>query len=828
MKQETLPGVHIALCLLAFSTAMAQPSDPFTGASPSAEAAPQEPQSQNVGDWGVSQQRGAATYTFPIELPKGRNGMAPSLVLRYSSQTRLRGGLAAGWTLDLPAIRIDRSLGTEAKEHFVASLGSVSGRLVEVPDKSPYPGKAYRVDFDNSFTRFFHSPEAWIALTSDGVKHFFEPQQGASDGSTRWNATRQVDSFGNTVRYFWSDVLSRAGTEVIDHAIDRIEYSSNEAAGLSAHAKVDFEYAPLEVCSNSKIPIGAAPTPLPAGKVEGARRLIAIRISVRDEPGGAWRQSKELALEYRLRSSVLHDPVIVTDPTEGEFFCTQSLLRYLTKISVKAFDPAGGSTTLPPVTFEYNNRIDTTAPTLPTQPDPLAEHTIDTQGQSHFGTVDGATGTSLDIDSDGVRDKVSVVEDGRVCMLVWQRGLLGGTFEAQVRRSRLPTARWYQEWKGTPEPALLPMERCTLNGQVAYRERETTSGTKLAKGVLSYHFLDYTGDGRLDLLTNVWATAHHPTYIPGIEIEPAVSDEAAAALLPNDPGPGNADFVPMIPEGGGNSHVWRVYRNAGDPDAVVFPNDTNARFATIPIKVVSPRPLPPSASDERLDTKVLQSVDYSIPPLADIDGDGFLDVIDVTREHNLLGRGNWTVYLGNGGSSFPALIDAINWEVPRFQFAVQGNGYDDQQSSCGVQFVRVRRTVAGLHDIDANGLPDLVVQTGDGRLKAYRNTGVGFESTSTDWGFPQPLERSQTDCTVPDPTQLKDGNRGYRQRLTDLDGDDRVDLITFSGFDDDITAEHSVTARFNMGDRFGPPVQLPSVWLNTKRLLTANAGGRNA
>jgi RHS repeat-associated protein len=826
----------VGLCVLLISTAAAQLTDPFTGSSPSADVKHQESVDLNVGDWGVAEQRGAATYTFPIDLPKGRNGMSPSLVLRYSSQGRLRGGLAAGWTLDMPGIRIDRNLGTEAQTFFSATLGAVAGRLVEVPDRLPYGGQAFRVDFDGSFTRFFRlipgsnpsMPPGWVALTTDGVKHIFAEEPGASDGSHRWNVTQQIDPFGNTVRYFWSDVRVPGGGPIIDQGIDRIEYSANAIAGLSAHAKVEFAYAAPDMCSNSNIPIGAAPSALPPGKVEGSRRLTAIKVFVRDEPGAEWRQSKEVAFDYELRASVLHEPVLAPDPTGDDLPCTQNPIRYLTRINVKGFNTAGLQTSLPPVTFEYNNRLNTTGPTLPGRPDPLAERTIDVDGSGHFGTINGAVATNLDIDSDGIRDKVSVREENRVCTMVWQRGLLGGTFESQVRRAPLPTAPWYGDWKGLPGLPLLPSERCTLNGQVAYRERDILEGdVKLARGVVSYHFLDYTGDGRLDLLTNVWATVLHDTYVPGSASAAARRDASAAlpALAPpGDPGPGQPDFAPMTPERTERRrNTWRMYRNAGDPSAIVFPADPNAVVATNPMKIVSPRPLSPSASDERLDTSVLQAVDYSIPPLTDIDGDGFLDVIDVTRDNNLLGNGDWTVYLGNGGPSFPDLGGAFVWKVPRFAFTTPGNGYDDETSNCGVQFVRRRRTVAGLHDIDANGLPDLVVQTADLRMKVFRNTGAGFQTTPIDLGLPQPLERSQTDCLVPDSTHLKDGNRGFLQRLIDLDGDDRVDVLSFSGADD-ITGAHMVFARFNMGDRFGPLVQLPSEWLAGKRLLGATGG----
>ena len=60
--------------VLAVTPVLAEPTGPFAGASSEFTAPPGEAVDFNVGDWGVSQERGAATYTYPIEVPPGRNG----------------------------------------------------------------------------------------------------------------------------------------------------------------------------------------------------------------------------------------------------------------------------------------------------------------------------------------------------------------------------------------------------------------------------------------------------------------------------------------------------------------------------------------------------------------------------------------------------------------------------------------------------------------------------------------------------------------------------------------------------------------------------------
>src|SRR6266511_5620010 len=143
-----LPCLVAAAGALMFrdSSAFAVPSEPFTGASARFDEPPRQDRSINLGDWGVAVQRGAATYTLPLVVPAGRLGMEPRLALRYSSSSPLRGGIAAGWALDLPSVSVDRSLGRDATPTFRASLASATGRLVEVPEQSPFGGKGYRIE----------------------------------------------------------------------------------------------------------------------------------------------------------------------------------------------------------------------------------------------------------------------------------------------------------------------------------------------------------------------------------------------------------------------------------------------------------------------------------------------------------------------------------------------------------------------------------------------------------------------------------------------------------------------------------------------------------
>ncbi len=295
----------LAILLVTISSALAAPTNPFADGAPSFSTAGVERQSYNSGDWGVAEQRGSATYTFSFDLPPGRNGMAPALALRYSSASPLR-GLAAGWSFDLPSIRVDRSQGVAGAVSYQASLGGqrdgwslfqICHLLVVTPTVSSLTTHS---PVSSTLSRTSRTSIIWIALTADGVTHYLGNEIFSTDGQFEWRVTRQVDAYGNEVHYNWTRVTSG---NFVDYAIESIEYGANASAGLAPHARVEFGYAPVDLCANSTLPVGAsiqAATTNANGAngatlIEHARRLTSVRTLVSDEPGGAMRLVKEVA-----------------------------------------------------------------------------------------------------------------------------------------------------------------------------------------------------------------------------------------------------------------------------------------------------------------------------------------------------------------------------------------------------------------------------------------------------------------------------------------------------------------------------------------------------
>jgi hypothetical protein len=92
------------VAVVSIRPAQAAPGDIFSSPAPVINSSPQKAADLHDGDASVSAQTGAFEYSYPIRVPPGRNGQAPSLALSYSSQGGIYGGIAAGWELSIPWI----------------------------------------------------------------------------------------------------------------------------------------------------------------------------------------------------------------------------------------------------------------------------------------------------------------------------------------------------------------------------------------------------------------------------------------------------------------------------------------------------------------------------------------------------------------------------------------------------------------------------------------------------------------------------------------------------------------------------------------------------
>lgn len=238
-RSKRRPVGRGAVALLAMvsvlqSTATGAPGDIFSIPAPTLGSDPPKAADIKAGDASVSTQTGALQYSYSIQVPPGRNGMAPTLALSYSSQAPTYGGIAAGWTLAIPSITEDRTRGRLATrsgfvdaqqiangkdpaldDTFVSSLagGRPLIRVTEPAGVAPDVRFAYRAQNDDSFTRYERMQTAaayrWRARTTDGkVLTFGEAARmpGCFVSDQHAPLTGTIDAFGNEIQYHYKTV----------------------------------------------------------------------------------------------------------------------------------------------------------------------------------------------------------------------------------------------------------------------------------------------------------------------------------------------------------------------------------------------------------------------------------------------------------------------------------------------------------------------------------------------------------------------------------------------------------------------------------------------
>lgn len=243
------------LSVLQIRTASSAPADVFSIPAPLIGADPPKAADISGDDLTVSTQTGALSWSFPIKVPPGRNGVAPSLSLSYSSQASIYGGIAAGfeWNLGVPAIREDTSeshLKTRSpwveetqqdprKDDRFIGLGGRRLVLVNEPKATDAYG-AYRAQADDSFRRYERIAAGqpyWRVRSLDGsIMEFGGTTADCSNASEGYAPlTRTADAFGNEVTYTYEESVPG------ECRLKLIEWGAN-ASSLSNFARVELDW----------------------------------------------------------------------------------------------------------------------------------------------------------------------------------------------------------------------------------------------------------------------------------------------------------------------------------------------------------------------------------------------------------------------------------------------------------------------------------------------------------------------------------------------------------------------------------------------------------
>ncbi|HST83571.1 MAG TPA: SpvB/TcaC N-terminal domain-containing protein, partial [Kineosporiaceae bacterium] len=185
------------------------------------------PEANNEGD---------ARISYPIDLPDGRQDMAPDLGLSYSSAAG-NGWLGVGWDLSVPSIGIDTRWGVPrydaANETETYTVGQ--GQLTPVANRGPAVArtseKVFHARVEGGFDTIVRHGSVptnywWEVTDKDGDRSFYggDPESGPVAAARladnagnifRWALREARDLHGNAVHYDYqtvSDVGVAGGT----------------------------------------------------------------------------------------------------------------------------------------------------------------------------------------------------------------------------------------------------------------------------------------------------------------------------------------------------------------------------------------------------------------------------------------------------------------------------------------------------------------------------------------------------------------------------------------------------------------------------------------
>jgi YD repeat-containing protein len=203
---------------------------------------------------------GAATYTVPLWVPPGINGLQPSLALVYSSN-RGEGPFGVGWGLAGLSV-IERCVSTWAQNGVARDVRNDNqdrfcldgNQLRRTGGTYGAAGSTYQTELETyarikAYGSAGNGPAYFFVEAADGLVYEY--------GNT---ADSRIESVGQTTARAWAlnKIRDRAGNEVLftytedttngSYRIAAIEYTRNAGAGVGTpHYKVEFFYETLPV-----------------------------------------------------------------------------------------------------------------------------------------------------------------------------------------------------------------------------------------------------------------------------------------------------------------------------------------------------------------------------------------------------------------------------------------------------------------------------------------------------------------------------------------------------------------------------------------------------
>ncbi|MFA6304130.1 MAG: SpvB/TcaC N-terminal domain-containing protein [Patescibacteria group bacterium] len=146
-----------------------------------------------TGNLRVDQFSGAASYNIGLDIPAGRAGLNPSLLLAYNSHDKSNDSwVGQGWNLELGSITRSTKRGTNnlyTGNEFTISLGGQSADLIEVDANN----HLFAPKEENSYLKiqYLTDTSSWLVIDTNGIKYYF----GQSSESRQDNPADQTKIF---------------------------------------------------------------------------------------------------------------------------------------------------------------------------------------------------------------------------------------------------------------------------------------------------------------------------------------------------------------------------------------------------------------------------------------------------------------------------------------------------------------------------------------------------------------------------------------------------------------------------------------------------------
>lgn len=212
---------------------------------------------------------GSASTSFPIKLPKGRNGLQPSLAVTYSSEAG-NGWMGMGWNLATEAISLNTKWGVPTFSSYESELYSLNGAdLVLKTPSGNYTNPHRQANITRESERQFYLRKEgsyqkiirhgtsplnywWEVTDKQGYKSYYGGVTGldnsaviktANGNIAYWALKRIKDPYGNYIDYTYSQnsnyTPQQSSITGNEFYISRISYTRR--SGISNYYIIDFK-----------------------------------------------------------------------------------------------------------------------------------------------------------------------------------------------------------------------------------------------------------------------------------------------------------------------------------------------------------------------------------------------------------------------------------------------------------------------------------------------------------------------------------------------------------------------------------------------------------